>query len=216
MKTILPFLAKLKDNNHRDWMEANKPEYLKARKEFEILVESLIAEIAKFDPAIQGLLVKDCMFRINRDVRFSNDKSPYKINFSAYIGPGGKKAMKAGYYFHLQPGASFLAGGRFMPDADHLSKIRQEIDYNAGKLLSILDSKETKQYFKGLEGEKLARAPKGYPSDHPQVELLKMKSFLLTTALSDQEIASDGLLVKASNIFKAIYPLNSFLNQAVE
>ena len=181
MDKTIDFLKKIKNNNQRDWFEVNKDKYLSAKEEFEIEVEKIIKGVAKFDKSINpDLKGKDCTFRIYKDVRFSKDKSPYKTNMGASISPGGKKSLIAGYYLHVEPGSAFLAGGAWMPEPETLQAIRQEIDYNPTPLLKILKSAAFKKYFKGLDEEgKLKTAPKGFEKDHPQLELLKNKSFVL-------------------------------------
>ncbi|HLO80078.1 MAG TPA: DUF2461 domain-containing protein, partial [Chitinophagaceae bacterium] len=126
---MLSFLKKLKKNNNKPWFDANRHLYVEAKVEFEDFVSSLITSYGKHDPAIAHLLPKDCIFRINRDVRFSKDKSPYKNNFGASITSGGKKSPFAGYYVHIEPGAGFVGGGLWQPMPDMLAKVRQEIDY---------------------------------------------------------------------------------------
>lgn len=216
LQDSLKFLSELKENNSREWMEANKKRYQSVRAGFEEMIASLIQKIGAFDPDIAGLQVKECVFRINRDVRFSNDKSPYKITFSAYIGKGGKKAEKAGYYLQISPAGSFLAGGRFMPSSEDLKKIRQEIDYNADAFLQLMQAADFKKYFGSLSGEALARAPKGYPIDHPMVDFLKMKSFLMEFPLAKAPASYEELSQQAAQVFKAMKPMNDFLNAAVE
>jgi uncharacterized protein (TIGR02453 family) len=128
--STLQFLQSLQKNNNKPWFDENRKKYESAKENFAEFVEALINGIAAFDPTIQNLTAKNCMFRINRDVRFSKDKSPYKTNMGASISKGGKKINLAGYYFHCEPGKSFAAGGFYMPMAPELAKIRQEIDYN--------------------------------------------------------------------------------------
>jgi uncharacterized protein (TIGR02453 family) len=177
----------------------------------------LIKEIARFHPAIGTLQAKNCMFRIFRDVRFSKDKSPYKINMGAYISEGGKKGNKAGYYVHIQPnGQSFLAGGMYMPEALLLNAIRQEIDYNTEEFKSIINKKSFKNTFGELEGEKLKTVPKGYDKNHPYLELLKYKSYIVWHKLDDAELMQKDFLKKSAAVFKELYPFNQFLNRAVQ
>src|ERR1051325_10599551 len=125
--TTLKFLKDLKKNNTKEWFDANRKAYESAKKDFEGLVESVIEQFCKKDEEIGSLKPKDCMFRINRDIRFSKDKSPYKTNFGAFINKGGKKSIYAGYYFHCEPGENFVGGGLWMPMPDALKKVRQEI-----------------------------------------------------------------------------------------
>jgi uncharacterized protein (TIGR02453 family) len=218
MQKTLNFLTKLKDNNNRDWFDKNKSSYLDAKLEFENLVDKLIGGIAKADkkisPEMKG---KDCTFRIYKDVRFSKDKSPYKINMGASINPGGRKSLQAGYYFHLEPGASFLAGGIYMPEPEILNAIRQEIDYNAKPLLKILNSASFKKYFKGFDDEgKLKTAPKGFEKDHAHIELLKNKHFIVSHHLSNQQLLDKDIDKTIVAGFKAMQPLLEYLRQATE
>ena len=215
-KHTFKFLADLKENNNRDWFLQNKASYDKAKANFADCVTELIAGIAKFDKAIGALTAKDCMFRINRDVRFSANKSPYKNNFGAIFSAGGKKSNVAGYYFHIEANKAFLAGGKWMPEAPELAAIRQEIDYNTKEFKKIISSKEFVANFKELsQDDKLKTAPKGYPKDHPEVEILKLKSFVAAKNFSSKEMNDKDFLKNCVSTCKAILPLNTFLNKAV-
>ncbi len=216
-QNTLNFLSELKENNNKEWFTANKPRYEIARKEFEQFVDALIARIATFDHAIAHFTAKECVFRIYRDVRFSADKSPYKAHFGAHVTSAPKKSeihTRAGYYIHLEPGASMLAGGAYVTESVWLKAIRQEITYNLEELKGILGNKEFKQYFGEIEGEKLKRNSAGYPADHPAIELLKQKSFLATHKPSDAQILSGDFLAHSAKVFKALSPLDQFLNRA--
>ncbi|HEX2920495.1 MAG TPA: DUF2461 domain-containing protein [Bacteroidales bacterium] len=216
-KLTLDFLKRLRQNNNRDWFLANKSEYLKARNNYESFVEKILSKITEIEPIIKGLEVKSCVYRINRDIRFSNDKSPYKSHLGAYIVRGGKQNgdRYAGYYFHVEPGNnSMIAGGAYMPPSPWLNAIREEIDENGEKLQKILNSKDFLKVFGKLDGEKLKSAPKGYPKDHPHIELLKMKSFLAVRMLSDKEIVSGNCLNIMYDAVLRIKPLNDFLNNS--
>src|SRR6185436_17723592 len=145
--TTLNFLKALKKNNNKEWFDKNKDKYLAAKENVEGFVDELIKSISTFDKGLMGLRAKDCVFRIYRDVRFAKDKRPYKTNLGASISAGGKKAEVAGYYIHIEPGKSLIAGGRWMPSSDHLKKIRQEIDYNGKKIKKILNDENFKKEF---------------------------------------------------------------------
>lgn len=217
MQKTLSFLKNLKSNNNREWFEANKQTYLDAKEEYEVFVNKLIKGIVKSDKKIApDMMAKDCTFRIYKDVRFSKDKTPYKTNMGASINPGGKKSLVAGYYFHFEPGASFLAGGVYMPDPEMLQAIRQEIDYNPEPLMKIMRSAAFKKYFKGLDEEdKLKTAPKGFEKDHPNLELLKNKHFIVSHQLSDKALlAKDGEKEIIAG-FKAMQPFLEYLREAV-
>jgi len=218
-KDTFHFLSELKQNNNRDWFLDNKPLYNDAREEFEVFIDALILEIAKFDPSISHHRGKDCIFRIYRDVRFSKDKSPYKTHFGAHITAAAKRSeihSRAGYYIHLEPGASMLAGGAYLPQGSWLKAIRQEIAYNPEEFKSILAHSDFKKYFGEMEGEKLKRAPKGYEIDHPEIELLKHKSFLASHQIADKNVLSGNFLSHASEAFKALFPFDQFLNRTTD
>jgi uncharacterized protein (TIGR02453 family) len=208
MEKTLAFLKKIKSNNNKEWFEANKHTYLDAKQEFELMVDGLIKGIAKFDKKISpDMKGKDCTFRIYKDVRFSKDKTPYKSNMGASMNPGGKKSLVAGYYLHYEPGASFLAGGVYMPEPEMLQAIRQEIDYNPDALLKILKSAAFKKYFKGVDEEdKLKNPPKGFDKEHPQVELLKNKHFIVSHNLSDKQLSGKDFEKEVIAGFKAMQP----------
>ena len=212
-KSTLTFLSNLKLNNDRDWFARNRKAYDEARNNFEVFVQAIIDEIVKFDPIYKGLEAKSCVFRINRDTRFAHDKSIYKTNFGAFMVRGGKKNGDRfpGYYLHVEPAGSFIAGGAYMPPAPWLKAIREKIDSHAGELIRIISSKEFGKYFEGLEGEKVKTAPKGYSRDHPHIELLKFKSLIVERQISDRELTSEGCFDMAVSAFRAMKPLHDFL-----
>jgi uncharacterized protein (TIGR02453 family) len=213
--STLEFLNLLKNNNNKEWFDKNRPMYLAAKANFEIFTQNLIQEIIGFEPIMKGLEVKSCVFRINRDVRFSHDKSPYKTNMGAFMVRGGKKNgdKYAGYYFHLEPGKSMLAGGAYVPPAQWLNSIREKIDTEPERLISIINHPEFKKFFGQIEGEKLKKVPKGFSPEHKYVELLKFKSYLAMTESSDKKVISDDYFKYSINVFKAMKPLNDFLNE---
>ena len=165
-KSTLTFLEKLKDNNHKAWFDENRPKYLAARTDFENFVSTIIHEMIEIDPDLKDLTPKACMYRINRDIRFSKNKTPYKINIACSLTKGGKKSIYAGYYFHLQPGEkSFAGGGLWMPASTELKKVRQEIDYCFPEFKQIINDPSFKKTYKSLEreeGQVLVNIPKGY------------------------------------------------------
>lgn len=218
MKATLKFLKEIKQNNSKDWFDVHKNEYLFAKEEYATLVDSIIKGIRVFDKKISAdLKGKDCLFRIYKDVRFSKDKTPYKTNFGASINPGGKKSLVAGYYLHIEPGASFLAGGMYMPEPAMLQAIRQEIDYNPNPLLKIFKSASFKNYFKGLSDEgKLKTTPKGFDKDHPQIDLLRNKHFIVVHNLSDKQILDEKVSKVIIDGFKAMHPFLEYLRKATD
>lgn len=214
MKQTLKFLKQLSSNNNREWFHEHKSEYDLAKNEFIALVEKVIEYSSKFDPILFGIEAKACIFRINKDIRFSKDKSPYKLNFGASINPGGKKSMIPGYYIHIEPGKSFLAGGTYMPEPNFLNAIRQEIDYNTDEFKAIINQKKFKSLFGNLSNEdKLKTAPKGYDKNHPDIDLLQHKHYIVIHDLKDAELNSDKLAKEISEVFKEALPLNQFLRR---
>lgn len=217
--TTLKFLKDLKKNNNKPWFEKNRKIYEDARSDFAWFIQKVIDQHAKKDPSIKNLTAKDCMFRINRDVRFAKDKSPYKTNFGAYINAGGKKSILAGYYFHCEPGGSFTGGGLWMPMPPELSKVRQEIDYNFDAFKKLIGSKKFKSTYGDLshgDDYKLTRLPKGYEAENPAVEYLKLKSFVALTNFKDSELTSKDLVKKTANAFEALQPVIEFVNSAIK
>ena len=216
MKDILTFLKGLQKNNSREWMEDNKAQYLTAKKQFEEMISLLIERISVFDPHITGAESKKCIFRLNRDIRFSKDKRPYKENMGGFINREGRKGMDGGYYLHIQPGQSMLAGGIYMPPPDILKRIRQEIDYNPEVLTKYMGSTEFRKYFGTFSGERLKKAPKGYSPDHPNIELLKLKYYTVVHQVREKELLDPGFLDHATRVFKAMFPLNEYLRTALQ
>ncbi len=214
-KSTIDYLKAIGKNNNREWFLANKAQYIEARENFESFVQKLINELVVFEPIMKGLEVKSCVYRFNRDIRFSNDKSPYKTHFGAFIVRGGKKNgdKLAGYYFHIEPGKSIIAGGAYMPPAPWLSAIREKIDEEPDRFNKILKNKDFIEYFGELTGDKLKKAPKGYPSDHPQLELLKFKSYLVVNEVTDNIVLSESFFNHVLKTFKAMKPLNDILNE---
>jgi len=210
----IEFLSDIKSNNNKDWFIKNHSRYLAARDNFESFVQEIINRITDFDPIIRGLEVKSCVYRFNRDIRFSNDKSLYKTHFGAYIVRGGKKNGDkfAGYYIHIEPGKCILAGGAYIPPAPWLNVIREKIDEEPDRLINIINSKDFKKYFGKIEGDQLKKAPKGYPSDHPHIDLLRYKSYLVVNEVADELVLSENYFNHAMNVIKAMKPLNDFLN----
>lgn len=210
------FLRLLKQNNNREWYHANKNIYNEAKLEFEHVTEILLHEMVEIDDNLSGLTPKDCIFRIFRDVRFSKDKSPYKTNFGSFLSPGGRKAVNAGYYLHIEPGESFVAGGIYMPPSPVLKAIREDIFENTDEFKEIVASAKEKSNFSGFFGDKLKGAPRGFPKDFPDIELLKYKSYGLSKSLADKELTDDKALQAIIRDFKILHPLIRFLNLAVK
>jgi uncharacterized protein (TIGR02453 family) len=214
----LQFLKGLKKNNNKPWFDAHRAQYEAARIDFQNFIQLVIDAFGKTELSIAGQSARSCLFRINRDVRFSKDKSPYKTNFGASIKPGGRKSGLAGYYFHLEPGASFIGGGLWMPEPANVKKVRQEIDYNWEEFQSLLGAKG----FQSIYGDvykhpdiSLATMPKGYEKSHPAIDYLKLKSFIAETSVSDEELTKASLHKKTVAAFEALQPLLHFINRAI-
>ena len=218
-KTI-QFLTKLKKNNSREWFNQHREDYDSAKENFIELVNQILTQVGKIDQDLSVLTYKDCIFRINRDVRFSKNKDPYKTNMAAYFVKGGKKSWLAGYYFHCEPGGkSFIGGGLYGGEPDQIKKIRQEIDYNWSAFKGILQHKQFKKMFGDLsrqEGMSLIREPKGYEKDNPAIDYIKLKNFIVSVPVADEELTDKVLVKKIITAFTTMQPLLQFLNRAME
>lgn len=215
-KETLGFLRKLDKNNDRDWFQANKSAFDSAQDNLTAFVDHLIGEVGKCDNAVAALDPKSCLFRIYRDVRFSKDKSPYKTNLGAYISPGGRKSMQPGYYFHLQPGQSFIAGGKHVPDGPETLKIRKAIADQTGEFLKIVEKKSFHDAFGELRGDRLKSVPKGFDPEHKALEYLKLKEFIAFTELHDDKFLISAEFPKyLVKTIKEMFPLVSFLRKAL-
>lgn len=208
MKEILDFLSELKQNNNREWFEANKERYKLLQEQFNALTQQLIDGIVLFDPSVKGVTVKDCTYRIYRDVRFSPNKEPYKTHMGAYVCPGGKKSGLAGYYFHIEPEHSILAVGLHCPEPNVLKSVRDEIEDNGAEFLAAI--RKAKGFVLD-ETVKLQRVPKGFPATSEYAEYLKLKEFDLITSLT----VDDHLLETSLKQFKLAKGFNDLLNKAV-
>lgn len=215
-KSTLEFLADLKKHNDREWFQNNRQRYIDAKTNFETFVQAIINEIIKFDPILRGLEAGSCTYRINRDIRFSNDKTIYKTHLGAFIVRGGKKNgdKYAGYYVHIEPGNnSMLAGGAYMPPMPWLTAIREKIDQQGKQFSGIINHKDFVKSFGKLEGESLKSAPKGFKKDHPLIELLKLKSYLVVKMISDKEVVGKECFDDIIRSARTMKPLNDFLNE---
>lgn len=213
----LAFITDVAANNNREWFAENKERYEVAKADVLTFVDQLIPQLAASDPEFSiETQSKKCLMRIYRDVRFSKNKDPYKTNYGISFGVKGRGINEPGYYLHIQPGACFFAAGFWMPEAADLKKIREEIDYNTAEFLDIINEKSFKNTFQLSEDDKLKKAPKGYEADHPQIELLKLKSFIATFPIKDEEFLKPGIVNKLKNAFEGVYPFIVFLRKAVD
>jgi uncharacterized protein (TIGR02453 family) len=216
-QATLHFLSELKQNNHKLWFDEHRKRYESLRKEFLDFIEQAIHEISEIDEKISIIDPKDTVFRINRDIRFSKDKTPYKSNFSSFISSEGRKSSGPGYYIHIEPGnRSMVAAGVYMPEPEKIAKIRTEIDFAGQDLQQIIFDDHFRKIFQEVYGESLSRAPKGYPEDHTYIDLLKRKSFLAERMISDKEIVEGKLLKIIKETLPSAFSFNEFFYRALE
>lgn len=219
LRDLTRFLAELAENNNRPWFVMNKPRYDILRAEFLELVTQLIADVARFDPMIAGCNPKKALFRINRDMRFSHDKSPYKTTFSAaLLASGMKKPSQGGgpsYYFHIDATGRFLvAGGEYMPPPDRLKAIRQRVIADADGFSKMLKNKKFQACFGGLQEEgKLTRPPRGFEAGAPHLEYIKLKNFIAWKEISLLGNFPDDLNQDLARDFRDVLPLVQWLRQ---
>jgi uncharacterized protein (TIGR02453 family) len=216
-KSTLDFLKKLKKNNNKPWMDENREIYLHAKADFESFGQILINQIIAFDPAIDGIKVKDCTFRINRDVRFSKNKEPYKPNMGINIKLHGKKSKFAGYYLHVEPGSCFVAAGCYGPEPDALKKIRQEIDYNIAQFEKIIKQSGFKKTFPNglLKDGALVNVPKGYDKDSIAAEYLKLKHYIVSAPIIDELVLTAKGVNQIAKQMQSTKPFIDFINSGL-
>jgi uncharacterized protein (TIGR02453 family) len=212
----MAFLEDLKNNNNRDWFQANKARYEEAKSEFETIVTEVIKGISNFDSDIGLLKPKDCVFRIYRDVRFSKNKDPYKINMGAAFSKGGRKSRHAGYYLHIEPGNSFIGGGKWQPEPDVLKSIRYEIFHSPNEFKKIIEDKNFVKKFGEMSGDKLKRPPKGFPQEFEEIELIKFKSYIAGASIPENQITQPKFTPFVVDAFQQMKPFIGFLNKCVD
>lgn len=216
LRLILDFLSDLRENNNKAWFDKNRATYEPARDSFERFIDHLISEFGAFEN-LQGLSARECISRINRDIRFSKDKSPYKTNMGAAIAPGGRKSVKLGHHILIGPhDESLIAGGLYMPTPEQLTKFRQAVDRDANELKRIASNKGFTQYFGSIEGDQLATAPQGYSRTHPEVELLRLKQITVVHHFSDKEVLSSDFSAYTVKVCKAMKPFLDYLNLVLQ
>ncbi|WP_035667811.1 DUF2461 domain-containing protein [Flavobacterium sp. 83] len=217
-KDTLQFLEDLKANNNRDWFLENKKRYEAVKKDYQQLVTDLLDAMKPMDPSLEMLEVKNCTFRINRDIRFSKDKTPYKSHLGVWLSSGAKGMNRSGYYIHLEKGGSFIAGGLYCPEAGDLKKMRKEIAYFYDDLEAVLNEKDFKREFKDFdrnEKDTLKNPPRGYEKEHPAIEFLKLKSFECSQKIDISEVTKKDFVATMSKKLIALKPLNDFINRAL-
>lgn len=215
MKRVLQFLEELSENNHKEWFHKNRDWYEESRNKVLFVTEVVMNEIRKFDPEIPAMDPRECLFRIFRDVRFSNDKRPYKTNFGSYIARGGRKSMRAGYYFHVEPGKSFSGGGIYMPPAEPLKAIRLHLNEHAEEFLEIINDQNFKRYYPAMMDHQLKTAPKGFDKNSEYINLLRYQSFAFSTPVADEVWLGGNFMEPIVESFRQLQPIISFLNRAL-
>lgn len=213
---VIEFLKELRQNNNREWFHANKDRFDALRIAFIDDVQLLINRIALFDPEVVGIEAKDCFFRIYRDIRFSPDKTPYKIHFAAYIAQGGRASERGGYYIHLEPGNCLLSGGVWCPPPPLLKKLRQDIYDHIDEFTAILEEPSFKAIYPAMEGETLKRMPAGYPADFKYGEIIRHKDFSVASYKPDEFFTQENWLEQSAACFEKLLPFNRFLNYTVD
>ena len=217
-KDSLQFLDDLKANNNRDWFLDNKKRYEVFKKDYHQLVGDFLNAMKPLDPSLEMLEVKNCTFRINRDIRFSKDKSPYKDHIGVWLSSGSKGMNRSGYYIHIARAGSFIAGGFYCPEAEDLKKVRKEIAFFYEDLEEILNEKNFKREFNDFdrnEANTLKNPPRGYEKDHPAIEFLKLKSFETSQKFDIEEVTKEDFVAKMANKLISLKPLNEFINRAL-
>ena len=218
-KSSLEFLADLKNNNNREWFLANKTRYENYKKDYHQLVSDFLDAMKPMDPALEMLEIKNCTFRINRDIRFSKDKSPYKSNMGIWMTTDRNRKNAPGYYIHYEKGSSFIAAGIHCPEPEDLKKIRKEIAFFQEDLEEILANPSFKKEFGSLDRDEsnvLKKAPKDYDPSHPAIEFLKLKSFTATQKIDDSLFTDNDFAKKMTKKLIILKPLTVFLNRALE
>ena len=217
-KDSLQFLDDLKANNNRDWFLDNKKRYEVFKKDYQQLVADFLDAMKPLDPTLKMLEVKNCVFRINRDIRFSKDKSPYKDHLGIWMSSGAKGMNRSGYYVHIGRTGSFIAGGFYCPEAEDLKKVRKEIAFFHEDLEEIMHDKNFQKEFGDFdrnENNVLKNPPRGYEKDHPAIEYLKLKSFETSQKFDINEVLKEDFVAKTVKKLIVLKPLNDFINRAL-
>jgi len=211
LKPVLKFSRALGKNNNREWFQAHRGEYDDARAHFEAYVAAVIEELSPLF-SLGDITPKECIFRIYRDLRFAKDKTPYKPLMSAYVAPGGRKARRMGCYIHIEPGESMLAGGLHQPRPAQLVAWRAAIDRDPEPFKKILKNATFRKYFGTVGGDRLMTAPRGYPKDHPELDLLRLKSVTVARMVSDKLVASPDFLRETLITCRVMKPFLDYLD----
>jgi uncharacterized protein (TIGR02453 family) len=215
LRYVLDFLSDLALNNERTWFEKHRADFEKAKLTFEGFVDELIRRVSAFDVDLTGLTAKNCVMRIYRDIRFSRDKTPYTTWMAALMAPGGKKSGRFGYGLRLAPSETMAAGGLWQPQPGQLARFRQAVDRDPRAILALVEAPEFLRTFGALTGDKLTKAPKGYATDHPAAEILKLKQVYVVRSFQEEAVCADGFADPLIDTFQAMKPFLDYLNSTV-
>jgi uncharacterized protein (TIGR02453 family) len=207
--STLDFLKKLKQNNSREWFNDHKPKFLEEQTKVKSFYNALYERLNTHDD-----IEKLKLFRIYRDVRFSKDKTPYKPHFAGHF-VRGTKHLRGGYYLRIRPGESFLAGGFWEPNKEDLLRIRKEFEMDASEIREIINNKNFVRHFGKLEGSSLKTAPRGFDKEHPAMDLIRMKQFIVTRNFTDKEVLASNFLEEINNSYKAMRPYFNYMSEVL-
>ncbi len=208
-KSAFLFLNALRENNERPWFEANKKEYEKIKDNFKSFVGDVKEELEKHDH-----IEKAKIFRIYRDVRFSHDKTPYKISQSVGF-TRASKSLRGGYYFHLEPGEIFVGGGFWNPNPEDLKRIREEFRIDDSIIRKIVSDKDFVNYFGELKGDGVKTAPKGFDKNHPAIDLIRKKQFVVSRIFTEKEALAKDFHLEVDKTFKAMRPFFNYMSDVL-
>nr|WP_294939094.1 DUF2461 domain-containing protein [uncultured Flavobacterium sp.] len=208
-KAELDFLSELQQNNNREWFTENKKRFEKHQKAIKTFFQEINDDFGK-----QDSIEKMQIHRIYRDIRFSKDKTPYKNNFSVSF-DRTKPYLRGGYYLHLQPGASFVGGGFWEPNAEDLNRIRKEFEMDDEEIRAILADKNFIRTFGTLQGEELKTAPKGFDKTHPAIDLIRKKQFLVSRPFTDKEVTDPNFKTQVLTTFQAMRPFFDYMSEVL-
>ncbi len=208
---VLAFLRELAINNDRPWFKEHKPQFDDLRGAWEQDMERLIGLVAEYFPEVRGLAVRDCVYRIYRDIRFSHDKRPYKNYFSGVIGKGGRHTVRSSYYVHIGVEEMMLCGGIWWPEKPILEQLRGLIDAEPEEFLAIVNHPDITSRYQWMS-QSLKTMPKGFPKDHPLAQYIKMKEYLLAMHVGEDYFDCDDWVERVASDLQPLKPLHDFLN----
>lgn len=206
----IKFLKDLSKNNNREWFQDHKNDYIAAQENVCRFIDHLIPQMNQHD-VLETTTGKECLYRIYRDIRFSKDKTPYNPRF-AFSLKRATAARRGGYYMNIQSGNSLLACGFYAPVPADLKRIRQDIDLHYEQWNKLLNQKQIKLNFGSLQGEQISTAPKGFPKDHPGIDLLRYKQYFLMHTFTDKEVTEPGFATKVNRLFKSVRPFFDYMS----